>query len=281
MLEDFQVLAFVKTCFIFRKCLIRLFAHVIAELTRNGGIMFRKALPFFFVTPLMLFVYLLMLTPVQAGDVGTCSATPDDGTTVFAGDTLSVVQQAILSGTEGATIKVAGTCRGSGLVIYANSITLRGGYASDNWTISNPDVSPTILDANREGRVMDVFQHDIVIENLTIMNGLASEGDRGGGIRLFSFEHHQALLRNVVIKDNETNQIGGGLYSRGMELSMENVVFSNNSARASGGGLYYECNATLVDGECAATQIRNSSFVGNQSTEGASGALYIYTGTVA
>ena len=69
------------------------------------------------------------------------------------------MQQAIDAATAGATVKLAGTCKGvstsGGNVQTARiikNLTLEGGYASGSWVTPDPVAHPTTLDANHQAR---------------------------------------------------------------------------------------------------------------------------------
>ncbi len=97
-----------------------------------------------------------------------------------------------------ALIKVAGTCMGvygdEGFrqqVLLDRSVTIQGGYTTNNWTTPDTEANITTLDARGRGRVIFVTQsEDIVIDGLYITGGDATEqregdnmGGAGGGVQ--------------------------------------------------------------------------------------------------
>ena len=71
------------------------------------------------------------------------------------GCTYSTVQAAVDAATAGDVIKVAtgvytdvSTRQGVTQTVYVSkTVTVRGGYTTTNWTVSDPDANPTTLDA--------------------------------------------------------------------------------------------------------------------------------------
>jgi hypothetical protein len=86
-------------------------------------------------------------------------------------------------------VKVAGMCAGAvyrtgggfQTAYISRPLTLRGGYTLTDWSVSDPISHPTVLDAQREGRVINVVDTPATVENLTLRGG--SITGHGGGIR--------------------------------------------------------------------------------------------------
>ncbi|MBT6433069.1 MAG: tandem-95 repeat protein, partial [Deltaproteobacteria bacterium] len=113
----------------------------------------------------------------------------------------------------------------------------------------------TILDGKTNDRVFDVFDSDVVIENLTITSGVVTT-DFGGAIR----NNGNLTLRGVNIANNQSNGVagadglmpggggggggaggfGGGIYNLNGTLTVEpgtlGCFFSDNSAIGGRGG---------------------------------------------
>jgi len=124
-------------------------------------------------------------------------------------------QDAVDAAYEGDIIKVAaGTytgvsaCQGVTQVVYiSKTLTLRGGYTTTNWTVSDPDSNPTTLDAQGQGRVLYITGNiSPTIEGLRITGGDAEglggdqwEDDAGGGVYIITAT---ATIRNNQIFSN-------------------------------------------------------------------------------
>ncbi len=196
------------------------------------------------------------LRPLGAGcDIGAyeaqlCFATPDDGATVF-----TTIQAAIDASNPYATIKIAGACAeladrsGNVQVAYVDrSLTLRGGYTPANWTTSDPDANPTLLDAHGGGRGIYIAPGvDATVENLTVTGGYVS-GAWGGGIR---HAGDNLTLTNAVITGN-TADAGGGLEVVSGLATLTGVQIITNTAPVwGGGGMWVDTGAdvTMNSGE--------------------------------
>jgi hypothetical protein len=204
-------------------------------------------------------------------------------------------------------IKVAGDCigveqwAGDYQVAYiSKSLTIRGGYTTTNWAVSDPAVNTTTLDAQWSGRVLYITGTGttVTVENLRVINGDAegSDGggvyndassaltldgvtisdcgsgglDRGGGI----YNEGVLTLTNVTLTDNEAYLDGGGMYNIGGSVTLTSVVFSGNSAGSFGslgGGMYNDSGSpTLTD----------VTFSGNSTGEyGGGGGMYNSSGS--
>lgn len=161
------------------------------------------------------------------------------------------------------------------------SVTIRGGYTTSNWDVSNPTANVTTLDGENTRRgiwitnnTLDAGQCFVTIEGLRVTRGRAA-GDDPSGAGILN-DHCTMTLRNVTVtnsvaqgQDNTgTNAktsagTGGGISVRGSAANrlavatLENVTITNNQALggndsaaaprgglASGGGLF-AINATL------------------------------------
>jgi len=167
---------------------------------------------------------------------GTCFAR------VGAGRIYTTVQAAVDVASVDDVVKVAGLCAGveqrSGYtqtVYIDQALTLRGGYTLTNWSETDPDVYPTILDAQGMGRVGYIYSVEAVqIEGFHIRNGvITGTGNHGSGLYLNGGDH--VILENRIY-DNESDEKGGGVYIAGGNPTLRsNDVYSNDAAY--GGGL--------------------------------------------
>ncbi len=164
------------------------------------------------------------------------------------------IQEAVDAAGYGDIIKVAtGTYtdiharNGVTQVVYiSETVTIQGGYTTNNWVTPDPLANPTTLDAQGQGRVLYVGNHKSpTIEGLRITGGDAAglgggppwAGDIGGGVLLG--DGTNATISDSWVFDNVADS-GGGLWARHSEAVLNgNRVFSN-TARASGGGLFLE-----------------------------------------
>lgn len=177
---------------------------------------------------------------------GTGCAGPCQGTCHAA------VQAAVDAAAPGDEIRVAaGTYTGvqarSGMtqVVYiSQTVAIRGGYTTTNWTAPNPIINPTTLEAQGQGGVVSIID-DVspTLEGLRITGGST---DYGGGIRVMNA--HPVISGCQVY--NNTAKAGGGLYLYpGLNATLTgNDIYSNTATTASGGGvyLYNSDNVTLV-----------------------------------
>ena len=180
----------------------------------------------------------------------------------------SILQDAVDAAGEGDIIKVAAgtyndihTRNGVTQIVYLDkSVSILGGYDVSFTELPNPDLNPTILDAEGNGRVIYVTG-DIspTIAGFEITNGDANGLDGGlppvsgahggGGIYVISAT---ATIENNKIYQN-TGWDGAGLYlQNSAAVISSNLVFSNTAEGdgydGEGGGiLLWECNATLAD----------------------------------
>jgi len=165
------------------------------------------------------------------------------------------VQYAVDVADEGDVIKVTSgvytgvnTYGGLAQVVYVSkTVTIRGGYTTTNWTTPDPDINPTTLDAQGQGRVLYITG-DIspTVEGLYITGGDAA-GLGGGGMYIITAT---ATISNNRVLSN-TACWGGGLCLYHSDATLSRNTISSNTAEGAhlswgGGGLYlYYSNATL------------------------------------
>ena len=138
------------------------------------------------------------------------------------------------------------------LAFLDKDITVRGGYTVTDWSVSQPDIYTTTLDAGQKGRVFYITANRIVtIEGLRIINGHGRHEELGapsggGGIGVEDYSHGRLTVRHCDLISNTSSTDGGGITfwsnsSNPGTLLLENNRFIGNSAvpnpSGTGGGL--------------------------------------------
>ncbi len=155
------------------------------------------------------------------------------------------------------------------VVYVGKNLTIRGGYSTTNWAISNPIANPTTLDGRGRGRVFFIERETtVVINGLHIVGGDANQGDdaapgaverggRGGG--LYASDATVTFTDNWVSGNVATR--GGGLYLKAGTINLSGNTIGSNTA-GYGGGAY------LVDyGEgLGVATVDNNTFTANAAT---------------
>jgi uncharacterized repeat protein (TIGR01451 family) len=151
-------------------------------------------------------------------------------------------------------------------VVYVRkSVTIRGGYTTANWQVSNPLANPTVLDARGRGRVVYVASNvSPTIEGLVITGGDAAglgggpvgEEDVGGGVYVAG--DSTVVLHDNRVVGNTAGQYGGGLYLADAVATLAgNSIMSNTAYQ--GGGLYLLSGVATLNGN---TVVANSADYG-------------------
>jgi len=179
---------------------------------------------------------------------GTGCASPCEGTCYAA------VQEAVDAAVLGDEIRVAGAHSGvqarNGLtqVVYlSQTLTIRGGYTTSNWTVPYPLTQPTTLDAQGQGRVLYITgEVSPTVAGLVLTGGSAvglggsfSGNDAGGGVLV---DQAGAVISGCTIVDNAVGPAstsgsgsGGGVcFVQSAGQLVGNVIVSN-TARWGGG----------------------------------------------
>lgn len=168
------------------------------------------------------------------------------------------------------------------VVYLTKTVTIRGGFSPD-LTTWDPEVYPTVLDAQRQGHVFTIFgSASPVIEGLRITGGDAQAGGGiyGGGILAVGdsgpaltvtlrYNHIidnyntvgyggggglAAIFSNILlegnhIEHNEATGVGGGARFEQSNVDMWGNIVRHNSSDSSGGGLYlaFLTNASMAN----------------------------------
>lgn len=177
--------------------------------------------------------------------VGACFATPNNGATVYRSADAQALRDALAAAASGATVKIAGTCAGVGsdsaVALIATDLTLRGGYAVDDWSMPDFD-HPAILDAESTGRVLSIEGATVTLENLQLTGGQSS--DYGGGVYIkdgIANLYHLEIVNSVA-------PAGGAIYANASTFTLSQTHILSNTANTSGGGVYLnQSEAHLYD----------------------------------
>jgi uncharacterized repeat protein (TIGR01451 family) len=183
------------------------------------------------------------------------------------------------------------------VVFVDKALTLRGGYSTADWSVSDPVANPTAVDAQGTGRGVSVVgtygEHPTVtVDGFTVtggdytglgnpagVSGRVCDGtgyDCGGG--LFAF-NAVFLLRNTIITGNVAsragagrNGVGGGLYLWELQPGSRvehTIVVDNGTAGSNGnGGGIYVCEG---DG----LTMTRSTVARNYASDGG-GGMYVF-----
>jgi uncharacterized repeat protein (TIGR01451 family) len=256
------------------------------------------------LTPFLLWLSVNLVTrlPVaRAADLTVCPAGPPDCQ-------YTSIQAAVDAAADGDVIKVAAgtytdvnTYGGTSQVVYiTKTVTVRGGYTTTNWAVSDPDVYPTTLDALGRGRGVAIGGSpppigQIVpqangpisptIEGLRITGGNAYllggapyGDDTGGGVYVHSAT---ATIRDCVIYGNTASTSfiggGGGVYLYDSVALLEGNTVQGNVASSGydgyGGGVCLEQSlATLIDNRIISNTASTIEY-------GGGGGVYLYDST--
>ena len=185
---------------------------------------------------------------------GACKATRDDGIFVFTTSDATAVQQAADLVTPGDTLKIAGTCVGvsnagtSDQTLFLDvlgDVDVEGGFSGVDWTTSDPELFPTVLDAAGLGRVVRLTSSlgNVHVRDLELVGGAAVGAD-GGGVASGALS---LQIEDSVVRDSEASQ-GGGIFQEraGSRLTLERSGVVDNEAVSDGGGIWIE-GATALE----------------------------------
>jgi parallel beta-helix repeat protein len=254
---------------------------------------------FLFVTSLAL--------PAQAAD-GIHYVAPGGACGSAISPCYSSVQAAVDATGEGEEIRVAaGTYTDiharqdvTQVVYLSKTVSIRGGYTTSDWNSPDPDVNPTTLDAQGQGRVLYITG-DIspTIAGLRFTGGDASGlggffngEDSGGGIFI---SDSSAIIENCVVFGN-TAYYGGGVHANNSAAIMQGNIITGNNATNKGGGLSIlfstaRLSANSISSNTASnggsgaylywdsSTLENNTFSNNVTLFGMGGGLYLQGGT--
>jgi parallel beta-helix repeat protein len=202
------------------------------------------------------------------GEVRPVLYAPDIGADEYAGECLARLndgmvytstQTAVAAASPGDVVRVSGTCYEHDVII-TRTLTLQGGWGS-GFITHDPDVYPSTMDAQRQGRVLRISGGAPTVEYLDITNGDA-DGNDGGGV-LVSVAGGGTTLRYGRIYSNTTGDTsgrGGGVYVDGDDVTLlGNEIYSNTSSGRGGGVCLDGDDATLVGNDIRSNRTTNVS----------------------
>jgi uncharacterized repeat protein (TIGR01451 family) len=194
---------------------------------------------------------------------GMCSATPDDGATVFTSADASAVQAAIDAASPSVTVKIAGTCVGvqprdydllgvagtySQTGYISKTLTVMGGFTTADWSSSDPVANPTVLDGDASGQVLVIDAPGLAVNvvSLSVTNGYAGfDPDEGAGITIYTAT---VTVSNTQVYGNHAVGEGGGLSTIDGVVQIVNSAFYENYAECSGGAIEnFDSHMTIVN----------------------------------
>lgn len=181
------------------------------------------------------------------------------------------LQDAVDDAEDGGTVEV---CPGTHAVVGVEigdpsptTLTIRG------WS---GDAEDTVLDGGGAGRILAVWSGALRLEDLTLRNGVAAEGEDGGGA-LHASRSDLAIV-GVRFTDNTSADQGGAIRALLGDpavsgLRIEDTTFDGNHAGLTGGAVYAS-NDTSGSTPTVVTVAR-TSFSSNTAADG-QGALDLY-----
>ena len=187
-----------------------------------------------------------------------------------------MAQTATVNGTSYTTIAEAVAAAVGGDVIVIDGIF-------DEKLTSNKAVSLQGNDPTTDGIVFTgagrvLFYTNEVLGNFSISNLTISGGDataNGAGILIDKSKSPLITLNNLIIENNTTTAVGGGISINSANVNLNNCIIRNNTA-GQGGGIHLGTNNNANDPDVdKIVNVKQSLITGNNSdTNG--GGFYIY-----
>ena len=113
------------------------------------------------------------------------------------------------------------------MVYITKSLTLRGGYNPPDWTVSDPTIYTTTLDAQGAGRVIYASgDFTLTLDGLRLLNGFHSS--MGGGV--YAQNAHLHVLSSVI-GNNRLSPSFHGDYGVGLYLGGGSLLMQTHSCR--------------------------------------------------
>ena len=217
------------------------------------------------LVPGLLVTLSLGIGPLETYATGPRYVSPDGSCNGFT-PCYTNVQAAVDAAAPGGEIRVAaGTYTdvqartGITQVLYiSKTVTIRGGYTTTNWAMSDPATAVTVLDAHGQGRVIYIAGNITpTVEGLHLTGGnatglggglgeLPKKWDAGGGVYVISaavtFDQNQ-------VSGNTAGSVayngGGGFYVRNGSITLNDNAIISNTAEGGGGIALVNSSAVL------------------------------------
>ncbi|MCX6030191.1 MAG: hypothetical protein NT169_12965 [Chloroflexi bacterium] len=136
------------------------------------------------------------------------------------------------------------------LVYLAKTVTIRGGYTTTDWTTSDPAANPTILDAQRQGRVVYITGSiSPTLWGLRLTNGNAyalggGQGNFPAGGAVYIITATATLAGNAILNSSASYE-GGGVYAFHSPATLSNNLISGNRS-GYGSGVCTESSEAII-----------------------------------
>ncbi len=157
--------------------------------------------------------------------------------------------------------------------LNVNNITLLGQITIDkSIIITGNGIVNTTVNGGAVGRIFNITNGDVVINDLRLINGLA---DNGGAIQV---ENASLLLSGVDISNSIANGASGSggaiLLGTGSEMTATNSTFKNNLANRAGGAIEMIAGTelTLIN---SVFEMNNAGLAPATAAPGNGGAIHI------
>ncbi|MBB6462619.1 beta strand repeat-containing protein [Flammeovirga kamogawensis] len=198
---------------------------------------------------------------------------PDAG--AFEGESIPFdpINTVFIGTTQYYTITEALTAAVNGDVIDINGVHTESISIDKNVTIQGDNPLEDIIQAaetkgTATDRVVKISGsgNEVTLANLTVRHGVGT--GVGGGVFIENAKTGISI-ENVIVSDNTSSTMGGGIAALGSIVMIDNSVVENNTATTHGGGIYSapKLNST-VDGN---VKITNSLIANNTATNNAGG----------
>lgn len=170
------------------------------------------------------------------------------------------LRQTIADAAAGTTIQFDASIAGQTIVLTGGAIEI-----DKVVTIEGPSAGMTISGGLSSGVFVIGTTADVVLRNLSIVNGRSADG--GGGVHVLG----KVTIDHSLIANNETSTLGGGIFVEGPggSLTLLNSTVAGNAATTVGGGVQSTGETTVT--------IRNSTIAENVA--GDAGGVWITSGT--
>jgi uncharacterized repeat protein (TIGR01451 family) len=123
--------------------------------------------------------------------------------------------------------------------IFDKKISLRGGYTTTNWMVSDPVANPTTLDALGQGWVVVVYEATVVVEGFNITGGhgglWADVGAERNGVGVIVNDAVVYLVSNRIFENVEGCWGGGVAVVGDSQAHLQDNVIISNTADVGGG----------------------------------------------